>query len=242
MHVMNKGTLQLIIHSQEGHLDARETLVKENIGLIWSIVRRFSNRGYELDDLFQIGCIGLLKAIDKFDLSYQVQFSTYAVPMIIGEIKRFIRDDGMIKVSRSLKEMGSKARITREVLNNQYGREPTIEEIAGEIGSSVEEVVMALESATEVESLHKTIYQGDGNPIYLLDKIKSLEDESSKMVDLLALREIMAELAPKEKEIILLRYFQDKTQTEIAARLGISQVQVSRLEKKILENMKKKLS
>jgi RNA polymerase sporulation-specific sigma factor len=239
---MNKGTLQLIIHSQEGHLDARETLVKENIGLIWSIVRRFSNRGYELDDLFQIGCIGLLKAIDKFDLSYQVQFSTYAVPMIIGEIKRFIRDDGMIKVSRSLKEMGSKARITREVLNNQYGREPTIEEIAGEIGSSVEEVVMALESATEVESLHKTIYQGDGNPIYLLDKIKSLEDESSKMVDLLALREIMAELAPKEKEIILLRYFQDKTQTEIAARLGISQVQVSRLEKKILENMKKKLS
>ncbi|PKM52427.1 MAG: RNA polymerase sporulation sigma factor SigF [Firmicutes bacterium HGW-Firmicutes-7] len=239
---MNKGTLQLIIHSQAGHLEARETLVKENIGLIWSIVRRFTNRGYELDDLFQIGCIGLLKAIDKFDLSYQVQFSTYAVPMIIGEIKRFIRDDGMIKVSRSLKEMGNKARITREVLNNQYGREPTIDEIARAIGSSVEEVVMALESSTDVESLHKTIYQGDGNPIYLLDKIKSLEDESSKMVDLLALREIMAQLAPKEKEIISLRYFQDKTQTEIAEKLGISQVQVSRLEKKILENMKKKLS
>lgn len=239
---MNNGTLQLILHSQEGQVEARETLVKENVGLIWSIVRRFSNRGYELDDLFQIGCIGLLKAIDKFDTSYQVQFSTYAVPMIIGEIKRFIRDDGMIKVSRSLKEMGNKARITREMLNNRYGREPTIEEISLEMGASVEEIVLALESSSEVESLHKTIYQGDGSPIYLLDKVKSMEDESSKIVDLLALRDILAQLSPKEKEIIMLRYFQDKTQTEIAEKLGISQVQVSRLEKKILENMKKKLS
>jgi len=239
---MNNGTLQLIRHSQEGQVEARETLVKENVGLIWSIVRRFSNRGYELDDLFQIGCIGLLKAIDKFDTSYQVQFSTYAVPMIIGEIKRFIRDDGMIKVSRSLKELGNKARITREMLNNKLGREPTIEEIATEIGTTVEEVVLALESSSEVESLHKTIYQGDGSPIYLLDKVKNVEDESSKIIDLLALRDILAQLSPKEKEIIMLRYFQDKTQTEIAEKLGISQVQVSRLEKKILESMKKKLS
>lgn len=239
---MNNATLQLILHSQEGQVEAREVLVKENVGLIWSIVRRFSNRGYELDDLFQIGCIGLLKAIDKFDTSYDVQFSTYAVPMIIGEIKRFIRDDGMIKVSRSLKEMGNKARITREVLNSQYGREPTIEEIANHMGASVEEIVLALESSSEVESLHKTIYQGDGNPIYLLDKVKSMEDESSKIIDLLALRDILGQLTPKEKEIITLRYFQDKTQTEIAEKMGISQVQVSRLEKKILENMKKKLS
>lgn len=239
---MNNATLQLIRHSQDGHSEARETLVKENVGLIWSIVRRFTNRGYELDDLFQIGCIGLLKAIDKFDLSFQVQFSTYAVPMIIGEIKRFIRDDGMIKVSRSLKETGNKARITREILNNRNGREPTIEEISKEMGSSVEEIVLALESCSEVESLHKTIYQGDGNPVYLLDKIKSIEDESSRIVDLLALREILGQLTPKEKEIISLRYFQDKTQTEIGEKLGISQVQVSRLEKKILENMKEKLS
>lgn len=239
---MNEATLQLIINSQEGQLDAREILVKENVGLVWSIVRRFSNRGYELDDLFQIGCIGLLKAIDKFDLSYQVQFSTYAVPMIIGEIKRHIRDDGMIKVSRSLKEMSNKAKITREVLGKKIGREPTIEEIAEELGSTSEEIVLALEASSEVESLHKTIHQGDGNPIYLLDKIKSHEDDSEKMVDIIALREILDELSAKEKEIIMLRYFQGKTQTEIANRIGISQVQVSRLEKKILSQMKKKLS
>lgn len=239
---MDNETIQLIIDSQNGKLDAKETLIKQNIGLIWSIVRRFSNRGYELDDLFQIGCIGLLKAIEKFDLTYKVQFSTYAVPMIIGEIKRFIRDDGMIKVSRSLKELGNKARITREILNNQYGRDPTIEEISSYIGVAVEEVVLALESSSEVESLHKTIYQGDGNPVYLLDKIKSLEDESDKLVDDIALKEILSQLSPKEKEIITLRYFHDKTQTEIAAQMGISQVQVSRLEKKILNNMRKQLS
>lgn len=239
---MDNDTIQLIINSQEGQVEAKDALVRQNLGLIWSIVRRFSNRGYEMDDLFQIGCIGLLKAIEKFDLTYEVQFSTYAVPMIIGEIKRFIRDDGMIKVSRSLKEMGNKARITREILNNQYGREPTIEEISSYIGVTAEEIVFALESSSEVESLYKTIYQGDGNPVYLLDKIKSLEDESNKLVDNIALNEILSKLSPKEKEIITLRYFHDKTQTEIAAKLGISQVQVSRLEKKILNTMKKQLS
>lgn len=239
---MNDNTLKLIDESQKGDLKAREQLVKENIGLIWSIVKRFSNRGYDLDDLFQIGSIGLLKAIDKFDLSYEVKLSTYAVPMIMGEIKRFIRDDGMVKVSRSLKETALKARIAREKLNKELGREPTIEEIALKIEHSKEEIVLALESCIDVESLHKTIYQGDGNPIFLMDKVKSKIDESTKLVDMLALRETMAQLTEKERDIIIMRYYQDKTQTEIAKKMGISQVQVSRLEKKILLQMREKLS
>lgn len=239
---MHENTRMLIQQSQSGIKEARDQLVAENIGLIWSIVKRFSSRGYEMEDLFQIGSIGLLKAIDKFELSYEVQFSTYAVPMIIGEIKRFIRDDGMIKVSRTLKETGTKARITREVLLKRFNRDPSIEEIAREIGKTVEEVVIALESSIEVESLHKKVFEGEGNPIFLLDKIKSVDDESEKVVDLLALRDTLRELTQKEREIIYLRYFQEKTQTEIAKKIGISQVQVSRLEKKILEEMKKKLS
>jgi len=239
---MNDKTIELIKESQAGNLEAREQLVQNNIGLIWSIVKRFSNRGYELEDLFQIGSIGLLKAIEKFDTSYEVKFSTYAVPMIMGEIKRFIRDDGIIKVSRSLKEISNKSRAVREELNKKMGREPTIEEIAREMGLTVEEVVLANESCADVESLNKTIYQGDGHPIFLLDKIKSVDDESGKVTDILALREILKQLSPKEREIIVLRYYQDKTQTEIAEKIGISQVQVSRLEKRILQHMKKKLS
>lgn len=239
---MYENTRMLIKQSQSGEKEARDQLVKENIGLIWSIVKRFSSRGYEMEDLFQIGSIGLLKAIDKFELSYEVQFSTYAVPMIIGEIKRFIRDDGMIKVSRTLKETGSKARITREVLSKRFNRDPSIEEIAREIGKTVEEVVIAMESSIEVESLHKKVFEGEGTPIFLLDQIKSVDDESERVVDLMALRDTLKELTQKEREIIYLRYFQEKTQTEIAKRIGISQVQVSRLEKKILEDMKKKLS
>lgn len=239
---MSNNTIELIKSSQAGNVDAREQLVKGNIGLIWSIVKRFSNRGYELEDLFQVGSIGLLKAIEKFDLSYNVKLSTYAVPMIMGEIKRFIRDDGIIKVSRSLKEISNKARVHRELLSKQLGREPTIEEVAGEIGITVEEVVMALESCSDIESLHKTIYQGDGHPIFLMDKIKTQEDESNTIINNIALEEILKQLSPKEREIIYLRYYQDKTQTEIAQKIGISQVQVSRLEKKILLQMRQKLS
>jgi RNA polymerase sporulation-specific sigma factor len=238
---MSERTNELISKSQQGDTQAREILVEENIGLIWSVVKRFSNRGYELDDLFQVGSIGLLKAIEKFDLSYQVKLSTYAVPMIMGEIKRFIRDDGMIKVSRSYKEIAIKSRRGREFLCKKNGREPTIEEIAKEIDVKVEEIVIALESCSEVESLHKTIYQGDGNPIFLLDKVMHKDDESSLVVDNLALKEIISDLPDKEKEIIYLRYFQDKTQTEIAKKIGISQVQVSRIEKKILQQMRQKL-
>lgn len=234
-------TMELIKLAGQGDKEARNLLVTENIGLVWSIVRRFSNRGHELDDLFQIGSIGLIKAIDKFDTSFDVKFSTYAVPMITGEIKRFLRDDGMIKVSRSLKETANKVRITREILNNRLGREPTIEEISKEIDVDLENIVMALESNAEVESLYKTIYQGDGNAIYLIDKLEQSKDESDCMIDKFALKEIIDSLDPKDQDIIRLRYFCDKTQTDIAKELGISQVQVSRLEKKILKTMREKL-
>lgn len=234
-------TLELIKCSQEGDKAARDRLVTENVGLVWSIVRRFANRGHEMEDLFQIGSIGLIKAIDKFDSSYEVKFSTYAVPMITGEIKRFLRDDGMIKVSRSLKETATKIKVVRERFGNVYGREPTIEEIEDELQIAKDEIVMALETGAEVESLYKTIYQGDGSPIYLIDKLSESNDESEKLVDKLALKEIIASLDEKEQELIKLRYFNDRTQTDIAKELGISQVQVSRLEKRILKMMREKL-
>ncbi len=235
--------IELIRKSQAGDKAARDLVVMNNVGLVWSIVRRFINRGHEPDDLFQIGTIGLIKAIDKFDFSFKVKFSTYAVPMIMGEIKRYLRDDGMIKVSRSLKETSVKIKRSREMLTNKFGREPTIEEVCDELNLDREDVIMALESNTEVESLNKTIYRGDGNSIYLIDKLEGNdEDESEQVVDKLTLRETIKSLDEKDQKIILLRYFQDKTQTDIAKELGISQVQVSRLEKKILAKLREKMT
>lgn len=234
-------TLELIKRSREGDKAARDRVVSENVGLVWSIVRRFANRGYEMEDLFQIGSIGLIKAIDKFDSSYDVKFSTYAVPMITGEIKRFLRDDGMIKVSRSLKESAVKIRAYTEKYINMYGKEPTIEDIEDELKISKEEILMALEAGVEVESLYKTIYQSDGSPIYLIDKLAQTKDENENMIDKLALKEVIASLDEREQEIIRLRYFNDRTQTDIAKELGISQVQVSRMEKRILKILKDKL-
>jgi RNA polymerase sporulation-specific sigma factor len=234
-------TIELIRRAQQGDKEARDTVITDNIGLVWSIVRRFMSRGHEAEDLFQIGSIGLIKAIDKFDMTYDVKFSTYAVPMIMGEIKRFLRDDGTIKVSRSLKETAGKIRLTKEKLSSIYGREPTIEEIGAELNLAKEEVVMALESGAEVESLYKTIYQGDGNAIYLIDKLEQTNDENENMIDRLALKETIASLDEKDQELIRLRYFMDRTQTDIAKELGISQVQVSRLEKKILLKMRERM-
>ncbi|MBE5960059.1 MAG: RNA polymerase sporulation sigma factor SigF [Lachnospiraceae bacterium] len=238
---LHVDTIELILLSKQGDKAARDRIVTENVGLVWSIVRRFLGRGHEAEDLFQIGSIGLMKAIDKFDTSYDVKFSTYAVPMITGEIKRFLRDDGMIKVSRSLKETAVKIRMMRDELETKNGREPTIEEISEALMLAKEEVVLALESGAEVESLYKTIYQGDGNAIYLIDKIEQADDESGTMIDHIALKEVMDSLEEKERNIINLRYFKDKTQTEIASELGISQVQVSRLEKKILKIMRERM-
>lgn len=234
-------TLALIKSAHEGDKKARDTLIEENIGLVWSIVKRFQNRGVEMEDLFQIGSIGLIKAVDKFDLSYKVQFSTYAVPMITGEIKRFLRDDGILKVSRSLKEMAQKAYGVREALEKQKGREPTVSEIAEEMDVPVEELMLAMEAGAQVESLQQVIYQGDGNDISLMDKLEEKENTGEKLLNRLFLEEILGELDGKERELIFKRYFLEKTQSAIAEEMGISQVQVSRMEKKIIKEMRGKL-
>lgn len=237
----SENTVRLIQSAHEGDKAARDQLVADNMGLVWSIVRRFSGRGHDMEDLFQIGSIGLMKAIDKFDLTFEVQFSTYAVPMIMGEIKRFLRDDGMIKVSRSLKEIAAKAKQMREALNIRLGREPTLEELAGELHICVEELAVALESGAEVESLYKIIYKGDGSAIYLVDKLEEKGNENEKMLNRMVLKELLETLEDDERKLITMRYFFDCTQTQIAKTLGISQVQVSRLEKKILKNMRDKM-
>lgn len=234
-------TMELIIDAQNGSIEAKELLVSSNIGLIRSVLRGFMNRGHEVDDLFQIGSMGLLKAIDKFDHSFGVRFSTYAVPMIVGEIKRFLRDDGLIKVSRSLKQTAARAKSIEESLFKQYGREPTIEEIAKKMEMDKEDVVMALEASYHPEYLHSIIYQSDGAPLYLIDKISNEPEDSRDMVDNIILKDMLSSLKPRERKIIILRYFKDQTQTEVAKQLGISQVQVSRIEKKIIESMRKDL-
>ncbi len=236
-----KDPLYLIQLAHQGDEKAKEELVEENTGLIWNVVKRFVGRGQELEDLFQIGSIGLLKAIDKFDFSYDVKFSTYAVPMIAGEIKRFLRDDGMIKVSRSLKEQALKARIERERLNKVLGREPTAEELAKELGVCTEELAVALDSGAEIESLHKTIYRGDGSEIHLMDRLESEKNECEELINKMVINQMVESLDEKEKKLIVMRYYQDKTQTEIAKILGISQVQVSRMEKKILKIMRRQM-
>lgn len=226
---------QLIEKSQQGDKAARDILVEKNMRLVWSVVQRFINRGYDPDDLFQIGSIGLIKSIDKFDLSYDVRFSTYAVPMIIGEIQRFIRDDGTIKVSRSLKETGNRIRKKKDELTKQLGRSPTVHEIAKALDISAEEVVHAQEAAKSPQSIHETVFENDGDPITLLDQIS---DQDTKWFEKLTLQEAIRVLSERERLIVYLRYYKDQTQSEVAERLGISQVQVSRLEKKILEEMK----
>ncbi len=232
-------TFELIKLAQTGDREACDILVKENMGLIWSIVRKFSNRGYELDDLFQIGAMGLIKCINKFDLSYDVKLSTYAVPMIIGEIKRFIRDDGIIKVSRTLKELAIKGKYTQEQIIKETGETPTISEVARRLEVSVEDLQLALEANKDVESLYATVYQGDGSPVFLIDKIQQQTNSEETIVDNISLKEVIEKLNPKEKTIIELRYFKDKTQSEVAKEVGVSQVQVSRIEKKVLENMRR---
>ena len=234
-------TIALIKKSHEGDKEARAQLVEENTGLVWCIVKRFYNRGAEAEDLFQIGSIGLLKAIDKFDLSYDVKFSTYAVPMISGEIKRFLRDDGMIKVSRSLKELACKAFSCQEGLRRKLGREPLLAEIAAELKVDKEELAAAMEASAEVESLHKTIYQKDGHEISLMDKLEEQETGEDKVVDHMLLSELFKALNGEERKLIYLRYFAGRTQSDVGKILGVSQVQVSRMEKKILGRLREKL-
>ena len=234
-------TIVLIQKSHEGDKEARARLVEENTGLVWCVVKRFYNRGVEMEDLFQIGTIGLLKAIDKFDLNYDVKFSTYAVPMIAGEIKRFLRDDGMIKVSRSLKELSYKAYLCREKLQERFGREPSVTELAGELGVEPEELMVALDASSEVESLHKPIYQSDGQEVSLMDRLPWRAEPEEEVLDHLLLKELLGGLEKEERQLIYLRYFADRTQAQAGKELGTSQVQVSRLEKKILKSMREQI-
>ena len=227
--------------AQEGDQKMRDFLVTENLGLVYMVLKRFTGRGYEKEDLFQIGVIGLLKAIDKFDLSYDVKFSTYAVPMISGEIKRFLRDDGMIKVSRSLKELSYKAHQVRDVMQEKLQRDPTLEELAEELHVEKEELVMALDSCNEVESLYKPVYQKDGNEVSLMDKLEEKEEQEETILNRMLLKQLLEELEQDARTLIYLRYFANKTQMEVGKELGISQVQVSRMEKKILKTLRTKI-
>jgi RNA polymerase sporulation-specific sigma factor len=234
-------TIRLLKAAHEGDTQARDTLVMNNVGLVWSIVRHYSGRGYDLEDLYQIGCIGLIKAIDKFDLEYDVKFSTYAVPMIMGEVKRFLRDDGMIKVSRGLKELGMKVKHARESMTWELGREPTIGEIAGRLGVSPEEVAASLEAAVEVESIYQPVGSGDDQNLTVGDRLADDRQEQEQLIDRIVLSQVMNQLDEREREIIYRRYFENQTQSRIAADFHISQVQVSRLEKKILLRMREYL-
>lgn len=229
---------ELLVKAQAGDDYARDKLINCNLKLVFNLVRRFQNRGYELEDLFQIGCIGLIKAIDKFDTSYEVKFSTYAVPMIVGEIRRFLRDDSPVKVSRSLKETAYKIQQTREILIAKLNREPTVGEIATELGLSREEVVNALEAAQAPTSIYETLHQDEGDPIYLLDQLRDKENTDAVWLDKLSVKELLNKLSERDRQIIAWRFFEDKTQSEIALRLGLSQVQVSRLERQALKKLK----
>lgn len=241
LHYLDDAEVKhLLALSQAGDPVARETLVSCNIRLVWSVVQRFMNRGYDADDLFQIGCIGLLKSVDKFDLSYDVKFSTYAVPMIIGEIQRFLRDDGTLKVSRSLKEMAHKVRKVKDEISKRLDRLPTIKEVATELGVTPEEVVFAQEANKPPTSIHETVFENDGDPITLMDQIA--DDSQNRWFDKLVLHEAIEGLSERERLIVYLRYYCDQTQSEVANRLGISQVQVSRLEKKILQSIKAQIA
>lgn len=234
-----EDTLALIKRVHEGDKAARERLIEENMGLVYTVVRRFGGRGCEHDDLVQIGSIGLMKAIDHFDCSFEVRFSTYAVPMITGEIRRFLRDDGMIKVSRILKESAAKACQAREALEKRNGAEPTMAEVAKETGISAEELVLAMEAVSEVESLSQTVYSGDGTPVLLGDRLPDGQDRHEELLNRLLLKQLLSLLEPQEQRLICLRYFDDRTQTQVAKELGMTQVQVSRAEKKILLKLRK---
>ncbi|MBP7331159.1 MAG: RNA polymerase sigma-F factor [Firmicutes bacterium ADurb.Bin373] len=234
----DKEIRELLIRSKDGDSFARDKLVNCNLKLVFNIVRRFQNRGYELEDLFQIGCIGLMKAIDKFDLSYEVKFSTYAVPMIVGEIRRFLRDDSPVKVSRSVKETAYKIQQIRELLTARLGREPSISEVASELGLSREEVVNAMEATQSPTSIYETLHQEDGDPIYLLDQLKGDENGDVPWLESLSIKELLDNLPERDRNIISWRFFEDKTQSEIAGKLGLSQVQVSRLERQALKKLK----
>lgn len=248
-------TTVLIEQLQAGRTELRDVLVEKNLGLVQHIVKRYVGRGVDAEDLFQIGSIGLIKAIDKFDLSFEVKFSTYAVPLICGEIKRFLRDDGMVKVSRSLKENNLQIRRFIETYSQKHGKDPGLDEIEAGTGIEKEDILLSMESANEVESIYQSVYQSDGNELFLVDQIvaggvrkgigqtfgNGEDSEKEEILNHILIKQILASLSQTEQKIIKMRYFEDKTQTEVAKACGISQVQVSRLEKKILLKLRNEI-
>ena len=241
---MYENDMKIIERAQNGSKDDMTKLVEDNNVLIWSIVRRFSGRGFEIDDLYQIGCIGFIKSIQRFDTSFEVRLSTYAVPYILGEIKRYIRDDGPIKVSRSIKELNVKIIELQKEHYNKYGKEITLEEISKELRISKEEITMALDSTRPVDSIEDAQYRDNktDKTVSILEQLSTGKDEQTEIINKIAIKNLISELGEKEKEIIMLRYYKQKTQMQVSKILGITQVQVSRIEKKILGEMKRKLT
>ena len=237
-----KRSRELLLKIQAGDQEARETFIRENLRLVLSVIQRFSGRGEQMDDLFQVGCIGLIKAIDNFDLKHEVRFSTYAVPMIIGEIRRFLRDNNSIRVSRSLRDTAYKAIYARETLMKKNQKEPTIAEVATEVGISREDIVYALDAIQNPMSLYEPVYTDGGDTLYVMDQIRDKKNREETWIEHLSLSDAMKKLNSREHEIIVLRFFEGKTQMEVADAIGISQAQVSRLEKNALRIMRAYLS
>ncbi len=237
----DKEKRELLERSHNGDKAARDELIAGNLRLVLSIVQRFSSRGEDPDDLFQVGCVGLIKSIDNFDLGQDVKFSTYAVPMIIGEIRRFLRDNSLVRVSRSTRDLAYRALTAREELSHMLDREPTADDIARKLGEPRSEVVAALDAIVDPVSLYEPVWSDSGDSIYVMDQISDTENTDESWTEDLALKEAMKRLSPREKRIIELRFFRGRTQTEIAGEIGISQAQVSRIEKGALERIRKDL-
>ena len=231
--------MEMIEKVKAGDMETRDKFIQGNLRLVLSVIQRFSNRGENPDDLFQVGCIGLIKALDNFDMSHGVKFSTYAVPMIIGEIRRYLRDNNSIRVSRSMRDLAYKSLQARESLASQLQREPTVTEIAAELDARREDVVMALESIQEPVSLFEPVFHDDGDAIYVMDQVQDTKNTDVKWIENLSLSEAMKKLSPRERHILNMRFFEGKTQMEVAKEISISQAQVSRLEKNALKYMRK---
>ncbi len=232
---------RLLISSRMGDIQAREELIKGNLRLVLSIIQRFANRNENMDDIFQVGCIGLIKAIDNFNIDLDVKFSTYAVPMIIGEIRRYLRDNNSIRVSRSMRDLAYKALQAREELTNLELNEPSIEAIANKINENKKDVVIALEAITEPVSLYEPVYNDSGDSLYILDQLRDSASDDELWIEDIALKEAIKKLDEREKRIIDMRFYSGKTQSEVAEEIGISQAQVSRLEKSALSQIRKQI-
>lgn len=234
--------LELLRKARAGDMDAREKLITGNLRLVLRVIQSFQNRGEHADDLFQVGCIGLIKAVDHFDLEQNVKFSTYAVPLVIGEVRRYLRDNGMLRVPRSMRDLAYKAMRTKDSLKHTLNREPTSEEIARELGERVSNVERAMEAIADPISLYEPVYSDNGDSVYVLDQIRDTDGMDDNWLDNIAIGNAMQTLSQREKRILMLRFYRGKTQTEVSEEIGISQAQISRLEKNALQKVKKQMT